>query len=204
MMVSISAYSFFGVDLVHEISPDNLIQNTITATNSATQLLNQAQQIQMEIQNMKNIQGHETTWSNAQPLLQQLATNAEKGEALAYSMQGMDQQFRQTFPGYVTSQNYQTDYQHWTSSTQDTLRNTLGNAGIQANSFKSEQQQLDEFASMSQSAQGACKLCKSVTDSPHNKWGNYKNYVNLLLIKPMRKLLIWRIKCKRNKHNKPH
>lgn len=155
LMRLIPAEAFFGMpELVHEVSPENVIQNTITASNSVKQLLNQAQQIQIELQNKQNLQGHENTWSNTQPLLQQLASNAEKGQALAYSMQGIDQQFHRVFPGYVASTNYQTDYQHWAESTQDTLRNTLGNAGIQANSFGNEQQQLHALAGLSNSAQG--------------------------------------------------
>lgn len=141
-----------GFDTVYD--PWNEVQTTATATNTATALVNQAEQIKMELQNLKNFDGNTGQWGNAQALLQQLGDTIAQGKALSYNMRNLDQTFQQKFPGYKAQQNYQTAYQDWSQSTLDTLRTVLNSVGIQANNFASEQAALDRLAQLSQTAQG--------------------------------------------------
>jgi P-type conjugative transfer protein TrbJ len=141
-----------GVDVV--IDPWNLAQTTQQATTAATELANQYKQIQYELSNLKNYDGNQMQWSHAQSLLQQLGSTTERGNALSYNMQNLDMAFKQKFPGYAPSQNYNEAYQGWSSTTMDTLRNTLLTAGMQANAFDDEQNTLDQLKSLSTTAEG--------------------------------------------------
>jgi P-type conjugative transfer protein TrbJ len=134
--------------------PWNLAQTTASATTAAQQLANQYQQLQYELNNYKNYDGNKTQWSNVQSLLQQLASVTSQGNALSYSMQNMNEAFKKKFPGYKTQKNYDTAYQDWSSTTMDTLRNTLMSAGMQANSFSTEQGTLNQLKTLSTTAQG--------------------------------------------------
>jgi P-type conjugative transfer protein TrbJ len=138
--------------IVHD--PLNWIQNSMTAANTAKQLVNEAKQIQIALQDIKNYEGNVGQWANIQNLLQRLGAETQKGQALAYSMSDLDNQFKQTYPGYVSSQNYQQDYSKWSQTSMDTMRATLDSAGLQAEQFKSEQSSMNQIAQLSRTAQG--------------------------------------------------
>jgi P-type conjugative transfer protein TrbJ len=139
-------------DIVYD--PINWIQNAATATNTAEQLANQSQELQIALKEIKNYDGSVGQWANIQNLLQQLGGEVEQGQALAYSMPNLDSRFKQKYPGYVGSQDYQKTYSDWSQTTLDTMRSTLESAGMQAGQFGSEQLALNQLSTLSQSAQG--------------------------------------------------
>ena len=142
-----------GFEIVHD--PWNEIQNATTATNSVTtavnsgkmlanqltELANQARLLQIELANIKSYQGQKS-WSNAEPLLQQLAKQIAETQTLAYSMQNVDSAFQTLYPGFQAPTDYPTSYQRWSTTTLNTLRTTLDAAGIQAQHFDAEQEAL--------------------------------------------------------------
>lgn len=134
--------------------PVNWLQNWTTAVNTTRQLINQTHQIEMELSDLKNYQVGIGQWANVQGLLQQLASQAQQGQALAYNMQNLDQAFQQRYPGFKASQNYQQDYQNWSQTTLDTLRGTLESAGLQASQFNNEQTLINQLSTLSQTAEG--------------------------------------------------
>ncbi len=136
------------------IDPSNLVQNTATAVNTASQLVIQSQQLQAELKDIENYKGNTGQWANTQNLLYQLANQVQQGQALAYQMQDLDTQYRSRFPGYVAPQNYQQSYRDWAQTTHDTLLSTLASAGMQVDQFHHEQDSLNQLAHLSQTAQG--------------------------------------------------
>ncbi len=148
----ISKVYSIGAELVYD--PLNVYQTTITAANSAIQVADQAKQLQAQLQNLKNYDGSSTQWSNIQQLLEQLSSTVSQGNALSYSAQNMNQDFATKFPGYKPQNDYDQSYKIWSSTTMDTLRNTLASAGLQANAFSDEQSTLDTLKGLSTSATG--------------------------------------------------
>lgn len=134
--------------------PTNWFQNSITAANTAKQLVNEAEQLQIALKDIKNYDGNRGQWANIQNLLQQLGSEVQQGQALSYSIQNLDGQFKQTYPGFASSENYLEDYKTWSQTSMDTLRGTLGSAGLQANQFSGEQTTMNQLASLSQTAEG--------------------------------------------------
>jgi P-type conjugative transfer protein TrbJ len=134
--------------------PTNRIQNASTAANTAKQLAKQSQELEIALKEIKNYDGSVGRWANIQNLLQELGNEIEQGEALAYAMPYLDSRFKQKYPGYVESQDYQKSYSVWSQTALDTMRATLESAGMQAGQFSSEQSALNALSMLSQSAQG--------------------------------------------------
>ena len=134
--------------------PTNFIENSTTAANSVISLNHQAEQIRIALENMKNYDGNAGEWGNAQTLLKNLSDTVAQGQSLSYSMQNIDEAFKQRFPGYQPSKNYPEDYKTWAQTALDTLQQTLGAAGLQTSNFVSEQAALNQLAQLSQTAVG--------------------------------------------------
>jgi P-type conjugative transfer protein TrbJ len=145
------AWGFPG-DIVFD--PADVAQTTLTAQNTAKELLNQAQVIQMALANTKNYPGNSGDWAHKQDLLNQLAQVVSQGHALSYNLRDLDQQFRQRYPGYQPAQDYAQSYQTWSNTALDTLRATLDGAGVQANDLTQDQMDVNTLKGLSQSAQG--------------------------------------------------
>lgn len=110
----------------------NLGQNVEQVLKSIIQINNQLRQIENMIQN--TTQGA-TPWTSALPLLMQLGQTLQRGQSLGYSIQGVDQIFLTTFPGYRSPPNWPQQYNQWTTTSLDTLRSVLGSLGIHADNF---------------------------------------------------------------------
>jgi P-type conjugative transfer protein TrbJ len=134
--------------------PTNWLQNATTAANTAQELVKQTQQLEIALKEIKNYDGNIGQWANIQNLLQQLGEEVQQGQALSYMMPNLDSQFKQTFPGYSATLNYQKSYLSWSQTALDTMRSTLESAGMQAREFGNEQTSLNQLAALSQSAQG--------------------------------------------------
>jgi P-type conjugative transfer protein TrbJ len=134
--------------------PSNWIQNSAIAANTAQQLVKQTQELQVALREIKNYNGSSGQWANIQNLLQQLAGKIQQGQALAYSMPNFDNEFKQKYPGYVASEDYQKSYSIWSQTGLDTLRSTLASVGMQASQFGNEQAAITQLSVLSQSADG--------------------------------------------------
>ena len=84
-----------------------------------------------------------------------LASIVQGGQALSYSLAGLDSQFKTRFPGYgYTGTGYNTQYRGWSQTSLDTTLGALRSAGLQGQQLNSEQAVLSSLRSMSQSAEG--------------------------------------------------
>jgi len=134
--------------------PTNWIENAATAAQTLTIATQQAQQIAMDLANIKNFEASQGQWSNVSNELQQLGNIVQQGQAISYNMNNLDQAFQQKYQGYHPTQNYSQEYQSWSNTTLDTLRTILNSAGLQASFLSSEQSRLDQLKYLSQSSTG--------------------------------------------------
>src|SRR3569623_140973 len=81
----------------------NYLQDMKTAANSATSLMNQAEQIQNQIQairyqaqNSGNLSNYQ--YSRLTQLMQQMSQISNQGQSISYSAANIDQQFRTQYP----------------------------------------------------------------------------------------------------------
>ena len=87
--------------------------------------------------------------------LGQLAQIVQGGQALAYSMGNLDAQFRNTFPGYSSSNSgYFNNYKKWSQTSLDTTLSTLRAVGLQGQQLNSAQSVLAQLRVMSTGAGG--------------------------------------------------
>jgi len=87
--------------------------------------------------------------------LSSLAAIVQGGQALAYSLAGLDARFRSVFTGYGTTPNaYYPNYKKWATASLDTTLGTLKAAGLQGQQLQNEQTVLNQLRAMAQSSDG--------------------------------------------------
>lgn len=85
------------------IDPSNLAQNITQVAKSIEQINNQRSQIEYQLQALQKLGN--PNWEDIRPLLRQLDHLMRQGQALGYSLANLDQQFRETFPGWQAAPN---------------------------------------------------------------------------------------------------
>ncbi len=83
--------------------PSNLAQNIQQVLRSVDQINNQRMQITYQLQALRKLGN--PNWRDIAPLVQQLDGLMQQGEALGYSIQALDAQFQQVFPGDQAAAN---------------------------------------------------------------------------------------------------
>lgn len=112
------------------IDAANLEQNILQVLKTITMIANQVEQIRIAIEQLedmlKNSRGIAGTWdTDTLRFLRELEELLQQEQALAYSLQHIDQLFRQRFPGFQPPRDWQREYTDWTETVLDTLRGTL-------------------------------------------------------------------------------
>lgn len=95
----------------------------------AEQIRRQVEQIQYQLQALKKLQN--PNWREVATLLWNLDNLMRQGQALAYSLEDIDAQFRATFPGWTPWVNWKDDNRRQVERTLDTMRaglNTVNRA----------------------------------------------------------------------------
>lgn len=139
-------------DIVYD--PWNYVQNCMTAAQTASILSQQIQQVQMELANLKNYSADPTWQATLAQQIAELTMIVQQGSQLSDAMQTSAAQFQQHYPGYQPTQNYQQQYQAWSTNTMNTFQTTLQNTGLQLNNLQSEQGTLQALQSLNNSPQG--------------------------------------------------
>jgi P-type conjugative transfer protein TrbJ len=143
----------------------NNIQLTEENSTTLQQLENQFQQLQHELtmiqhaelqtQSMTNIQQNPIFGSAMQDMMQ-LSNIVQQGNALAYSMANLDQEFSNRYRGfgYTTSTNYPLQYKKWLQTSLDTSHGALDALNIQGSQLNNDTQLLTRLEQQSQSSTG--------------------------------------------------
>ncbi len=105
------------------------------------------------IRNVKNLPTQ--IFGPIQADVSNLASVVQGGMALAYSMAGLDAQFKAVYKGYAHTPNaYYLQYKDWAQTTLDTTLGALKAAGLQGNQLTSEQAVLDSLRTMAANSDG--------------------------------------------------
>lgn len=156
LMIAVEANAFIVFD------PSNFAKNTFIAQESHMQVLNQARQIQQEIQSL-NYQLKNTgslssfQWQNLESLMQRYDQITSQGNALSYSTKNVDAAYKNTFENYNTVgalPSYANASQKWHQSTLDTLRGSIDAAANSAQNLKSESAQVSALESNNKGVTG--------------------------------------------------
>jgi len=133
------------------IDPSNLAQNVEQVLRTVQQINNQRQQITYQLQALRKLPN--PNWREIATLVHQLDVLMRQGAALGYSIQSLDQQFEQTFPGHraaINNLQVPVEQRQQAQRTLATMRAALNVLQWQSRSFQSGQQKLAAIkASMS-------------------------------------------------------
>ena len=115
----------------------------------------EAQMKQLTEQLKQGLKSPQQLFGSIQQDLGELAQIVQGGQALAYSMGNLDAQFRNTFPGYSSSNSgYFNNYKKWSQTSLDTTLGTLRAVGLQGQQLNSAQSVLAQLRLMSTGAGG--------------------------------------------------
>jgi P-type conjugative transfer protein TrbJ len=124
-----------------------------------TQIANQIQQIQNMLTNTLPIPNQ--VWGQIQQEIAPLLQVVQQGQAIAYTMANVDQQFQVRFPDYNNwmnanfgAQNFMQSYRQWYTTQRDAISGALQVANLQAGQFQNENQVMAQLNAMGNSAQG--------------------------------------------------
>src|SRR5580700_4674045 len=99
----------------------NFAKNTLTelhtlqiVTDQATQITNQLQQIDYQVQSLRNFPNG--IWGQIQQDLQALTRIAKVGQSISYGDANLSTEFTHMYPGYEVPTNYTQAYTQWGSN----------------------------------------------------------------------------------------
>lgn len=137
------------------IDPSNLAQNIQQVANSLEQINNQRRQLEYQLQALRK--PGNANWRDIRGLVRELDNLMREGEALAYSIVNLDQQFRETFPGWrAASSNLELPVAQRVQAerTLATMRAALNVLSEQARQFQNGQATLASIKAQMSDIQG--------------------------------------------------
>jgi P-type conjugative transfer protein TrbJ len=144
----------------------NHIELVLQYKEMVVQTSQQLQQLQQIINQYKNMVQNTlnlplTVWADVTGQLNSLAGLVRQGEALAYSLSNLDEEFRNRFKGYnfylsqnMTGQQFSTQYATWTKQTQDTIRGCMLAGHEQMEGLGDEEADMRRLLELSESSEG--------------------------------------------------
>lgn len=144
----------------------NHIELVVQYHEMVVQTSQQLQQLQQIINQYKNMVQNTlnlplTVWADVTGQLNSLAGLVRQGEALAYSLSNLDEEFRNRFKGYnyylsqnMTGQQFSTQYATWTKQTQDTIRGCMLAGHEQMEGLGDEEADMRRLLELSESSEG--------------------------------------------------
>lgn len=130
----------------------NNVELVLQYAKQVQQYATQLQQWQNQIQNTLNIPNQ--IWSSIQNDLMGVMNIVKQGEALAFSLSNIGEQFKIKYPGFQTTTDYIGDYKKWSQTLRDTIKGTLEAANLQSQQFSTEEGVINQLRIMSQSNTG--------------------------------------------------
>jgi len=126
---------------------------TLKATvNQATQIAYQLQQLELQVQGMRNIP--RGVWGQIRSDLAALQHLVQHGQAISYVDQNLASDFTKMYPGFSSQTNYAQDYRQWTKNALGSIATSLEDAHMQSQQFRSESDVLAALQAMSDGASG--------------------------------------------------
>lgn len=160
----------FQANAVFVYDPLNYGQNAASAYSLAKQVQQSIQQTKHQFEqlskikdNMKNLsQFH---WKDLNQAINQLANDVQKGQAIAFSMSNIEDEFRKRFPGIEKTAkgkvNYRQKYLDWVKTNQHTMSGTLKALNSQYNNMKKEQSIRETLLAQAKSPTGSMQAIQA-------------------------------------------
>ena len=134
------------------LDPSNLARNVLHYARRLEQMDMERQQLQQQIAAMRKLQN--PNWRQISGAMSNIDAIMKSGQALAYSLNTIDADFRSTFPGAEPFQNYPSEQRNQATRTLATLRGALNAASRAASDFPSSLSRLQAIKSQVASVQG--------------------------------------------------
>ena len=145
-----SAQLFGGSGIVYDP-----IHHATTVLNHVEALLQTAAQVEMLRDMIENSRrAGSPSWGELAAILDQMEATLQSGQAIAYTLEGLDGRFRDAFPGYDPADDYARLYRGWSGTLLDTLRATLAATGVNARDARTIEATLDVLRSRNSTASG--------------------------------------------------
>ncbi|MCR9095679.1 MAG: P-type conjugative transfer protein TrbJ [bacterium] len=131
------------------------IHHATTVLNHAEALLQTAAQVEMLRDMIENSRrAGSPSWGELAAILDQMEATLQSGQAIAYTLEGLDGRFRDAFPGYDPADDYARLYRGWSGTLLDTLRATLAATGVNARDARTIEDTLDVLRRRNATASG--------------------------------------------------
>ena len=156
LILAASAPSFAGA-VAGATEPTQILNNI----QLVLQYAQQVQMVENQLQELATLPGQ--VWGTAQSDLSSLTQVVSAGQALSYTMQNVDQQFKQQYPGYQPGTNYSNSYQQWSNNTLDNVRAALNAANLQSSQFSDERSALNAIQAMANNPAGQTQAIQAGT-----------------------------------------
>ena len=137
----------------------NFAKNTLTelhtlqiVTDQATQITNQLQQIDYQVQSLRNFPNG--IWGQIQQDLQALTRIAKVGQSISYGDANLSTEFTHMYPGYEVPTNYAQAYTQWSTNALGGIQGALQSANLQSSQFQSEDALFGQLQGLSNGSVG--------------------------------------------------
>jgi type IV secretion system protein TrbJ len=137
----------------------NYVKNTLTelhtlqiVTDQATQIANQLQQIDYQVQGLRNFPNG--IWGQIQADLQALTRIAKVGQSISYGDANLSAEFTRLYPGYEVPTNYTKAYTQWSTNVLGGIQGALQAANLQSTQFQSEDALFKQLQGLSNGSVG--------------------------------------------------
>lgn len=142
------------------------VQEVQSVVNQVTGLEHQVQTINNQLMNLKTLNVH--NWGNVQAQINQLGNIARQGDALAYSMSDVSEQWATRFKGYDhwaqggnSSETMSEQYRLLADTMRDTAKSSLEVASAMSSVQIEDEQTISQLQQNSSSATGALQAVQS-------------------------------------------
>jgi len=141
----------------------NWFQNGTMIIKMGKQLEEQAQQTKHQFEQLSRLKDNLQNfhWNDVQGAINQLASDMERGKALAFSMQNLDSEFKRRFPGFEKTSggkvDYKKQYSEWVDTNQHTMNNTMRVMGKQYKALENEKDLRNKLLNQARTADGSMK-----------------------------------------------
>jgi P-type conjugative transfer protein TrbJ len=137
----------------------NFAKNALTelhtlqmVTDEATQITNQLQQIEYQVQSLRNFPNG--IWGQIQEDLQALTRVAKVGQSISYADGNLSSEFTHMYPGYEVPTNYAQAYTQWATNSLGGIQGALQSANLQSTQFQSEDALFSQLQGLSDGSVG--------------------------------------------------
>jgi len=143
-------FGLLGSGIVFD--PSNFARNVLHYARRLEQMDLQRRQLQQQLTAMQKL--HNPNWRQIDATLSQIHTLTQQGQALAYSLNSIDAEFRRTFPGSQVFRDYPSEQKMQSTRTLATMRGALDAVNRSAQDYPTSVARLQAMKQQFGSIQG--------------------------------------------------